>query len=81
MVSRGFLVVVAVSLAAVGLSNPVPSSGPYLVTPCDGAGQPACNVQFAITPQPVPGLSNALFQAWFASLAFRAPAPEPIPGV
>ena len=71
MVSRVILVVVAVSLAAVGLSNPVPSSGPYLATPCDGAGQPACNVQFSITPQPVPGLSNALFQAWFASFGIR----------
>ena len=35
MVSRVFLAVVAVSLAAVGLGNPIPSSGPYLVTPCD----------------------------------------------
>jgi hypothetical protein len=40
------------------------------VTPCNGAGQPACNVQYVINPQPVPGLNNALFQSFFGSLGF-----------
>jgi hypothetical protein len=67
VVSKVFLVLVVAASAAVGLGNPVPSNGPYLVTPCNGAGQPTCNVPFTTNPQPEPGLTNALFQSWFGS--------------
>src|SRR5215471_7193306 len=67
MTSRVFLVLVMAASAPVAFGNPIPSSGPYLVTPCNGAGQPACNVAYTTNPQPVPGLTNALFQAWFGS--------------
>ena len=65
--SRVFSVLVVVASATVGLGDPLPTNGPYLVTPCNGAGQPVCNVTFTTNPQPEPGLTNALFQSWFGS--------------
>ena len=65
--SRVFSVLVVVASATVGLGDPLPTNGPYLVTPCNGAGQPVCNVPFTTNPQPEPGLTNALFQSWFGS--------------
>src|SRR5215469_2296632 len=57
-------VVIGLSMAAFG--DPVPANGPYLVTPCNGAGQPACMVNSILNPQPEPGITNELFQSWFS---------------
>ena len=70
MFSRVFFFLLVVALATAGLGDPLPTYGPYIVTPCNGAGQPTCNVQFALNPQPVSGLTNALFQSFFGSFGF-----------
>ena len=69
MVSRLLILVPAViGLTMAALGDALPSSGPYFVTPCNGASQPACMVNSILNPLPEPGITNALFQSWFSSL-------------
>lgn len=64
---RTFLLVMGASIvSAILFGSPIPPLYPYQVVACGGPGQPVCTVHGITNVQPVPGLTNADFQAFFA---------------